>query len=110
MLAEGSRSVAAALVGSSGARIFSSGALVGSSRARIFSSGALIVDWGALVLSSGALAVTRGALAVSSGALVVSSGAGCSRASVRAHGRQDCACSGKATCRRQSARARAGEV
>lgn len=82
MLAEGSRSVAAALVGSSGARIF----------------------------SSGALAVTRGALAVISGALVVSSGAGRSRASVRARGRQDCACSGKATCRRQSARARAGEV
>ena len=97
MLAERSRSVAAALVASSGAPTFSGGALIGSSRARIFRSGAAIVDRGALVLSSRALVVNGGAL-------VVSRGAGGSRASVRARGRHACACSGKA------ARARAGEV
>jgi len=95
MLAERSRSVAAALVASSGAPTFSGGALIGSSRARIFRSGAAIVDRG--VLSSRALVVNGGAL-------VVSRGAGGSRASVRARGRHPCACSGKA------ARARAGEV
>jgi len=68
MLAERSRSVAAALVASSGAPTFSGGALIGSSRA----------------------------LVVNGGALVVSRGAGGSRASVRARGRHPCACSGKA--------------